>query len=97
MLSRGVVSNLRASRTISLACKATLRDVGSDTSTFYGKKGEGSVRQLGENENVMLGEGDRVGFGPGESELYRYALGTFLCPVLSLLLYSYVLPPLMLK
>lgn len=62
-----------ASRTCSFACKAALRDVGSDTGTFYGKKAEEGMRQLDENESVMLGEGDTVGFGPGESEQYRQA------------------------
>lgn len=63
------------SRICSFAFKAILRDAGSDTGTFHGKKDEESVRQLGENETVVLGEGDRIGFGPGDSELYRQARG----------------------
>lgn len=56
------------------ACsQAILRDAGSDAGTFYGQKDEEGVRRLGKDESVALGEGDRVGFGQGESELYRQA------------------------
>lgn len=53
--------------------QAILRDAGSDGGTFYGHKDDEGLRRLGKDENVALGEGDRVGFGQGQLELYRQA------------------------
>lgn len=51
--------------------QAFLRDAGSDAGTYYGQQDEEILRRLDEDESVALGEGDRVGFGQDESELYR--------------------------